>query len=931
VVRNAPLAEQRAQGALQHPDASRAAQLTLPFVGRDAEMQQLRALWSRAARGRGGLAFVSGEAGIGKTRLVNELALLVESEGGRVAYGGTSYPEAAPYQCLADALRSALPLVAALELDPIWLAVIAQIVPELRTRVPDLPELPATDPARDRLRLFEGIARGLEALARSRPLLVILEDLHWAGEATLAAARFAARRAAVAAILIVGTYREEEAPRTHPLRRLRRELNAERIVAGLSPARLSPVFIAEMIAALPQASAIDGGAARSLYEQSEGNPLFLTQLVRDRLESHGPEREPLHGGIKDIIETRIARLTERTLAFAGFAAVVGQGFDAEVVAELSGWEQHEVFEALSELIDRHLVQEAGGRGRAAYSFTHHLIQATVYEGMDEQLRMRRHQRLAHVLADIASEDPGHASSEIARHHDLGGEPVLAVAAHLAAARHAIALHADEDALRYVGRLLELGPSVELRAHALLLREAILGRRGDRAGQERDLDELDGLAESGDDEALRCEALYRRIARAHSLGERDAEAALISRLQRRAAAAGDPRWKSAAALARATHAAQVDNYEIARESAADALASYEALGDVPGQVESLCVLAHVAANRGALDEAKALLERARGAALAHGNAGLVGRALLSASGTALLQHNFAECIALCEEAIALYRSIGDREGEADALVRAASAYARLSRFDKTNERATAALEIFDAIGKRQGQATVLINRGILAVRLGAFDAAAEAMSRARAIFDALHDKRGITVCDINLAAVKIWQGKPDEGAALARQALALARSIKLPAYEAAALANVGTAERNLGNFKAAIEHLEASLRLRRKVKRPADAMNDLADLVIAYLRARDLKGALRTAKVLQSHGDQWLDAALWPQYCYWAAAQAYHAADKTKEAKAALVRAGAELDTASAAIENPDDRAAFARLPFNEEIGAARERGLWPRY
>ena len=382
VVRNAPLVEQQAQGALQRADASRAQHLNLPFVGRDAEMEQLRALWSRAARGRGGLAFVSGEAGIGKTRLVSELALLVESEGGRVTYGGTSSPEAAPYQCLADALRSALPLVAAMELEPIWLSVIAQIVPELRTRVPDLPELPATDPGRDRLRLFEGIARGLEALARSRPLLVIVEDLHWAGEATLSALRFGARRAAAASILIVGTYREEEAPRTHPLRRLRRELSAERIVAGLSPQRLSPVFVAELIAALPQALAIDAAGARSLHEQSEGNPLFLAQLVRDRIESQEPVRGVLSGGIKDIIETRIARLSERGLAFAGFAAVVGQGFDAEVVAELSGWEQHELFEALSELIDRHLVQETGGRGRAAYSFTHHLIQATVYDGMD---------------------------------------------------------------------------------------------------------------------------------------------------------------------------------------------------------------------------------------------------------------------------------------------------------------------------------------------------------------------------------------------------------------------------------------------------------------------------------------------------------------------------------------------------------------------
>jgi DNA-binding SARP family transcriptional activator len=161
----------------------------LPFVGRRTEMGQLLETWSRVARGPGACVFVGGEPGVGKSRLILEFAHAVEESGGRVLLGATSSPEATPYEGIVDALRSALPLVASLK-GGIWLACIAELLPEIRTRVGSLPEVPHIDAESERIRLFESLFRCLSGIAAPRPLLLVLEDMHWAESASIALLRF---------------------------------------------------------------------------------------------------------------------------------------------------------------------------------------------------------------------------------------------------------------------------------------------------------------------------------------------------------------------------------------------------------------------------------------------------------------------------------------------------------------------------------------------------------------------------------------------------------------------------------------------------------------------------------------------------------------------------------------------------------------------
>ena len=190
---------------------------TLPFVGRERELDMLRTWWNRAATGAGAAVFVGGEAGIGKSSLVRAFAAQVGDEGGRVLYGGTSSPERFPYQAVLDALAGASSLIAACGVEPTWLREVGELLPELKMLLPTAEAQRAQpselDPERRRMRLFEAVARVIETLATSRPLVLVAEDVHWAGPATLELLGYLVSRLMESHVLVVVTYRADEVAR----------------------------------------------------------------------------------------------------------------------------------------------------------------------------------------------------------------------------------------------------------------------------------------------------------------------------------------------------------------------------------------------------------------------------------------------------------------------------------------------------------------------------------------------------------------------------------------------------------------------------------------------------------------------------------------------------------------------------------------------
>jgi len=450
---------------LEGADANPADNARVPLVGRRAEIDALVRGWARAARGFGTTIFLSGEAGIGKSRLAAELAAIVEAQGGRALIGSTALPEQISYQALLGAAQRGLPNLPRAAIDDVWLASLTTVLPEICVLRPDLSPAGELDSGPARARFHEALARFFDALARVRPLLLILEDMHWAGQDTIAALDVLSRRASASPLLVLVTYRSEEVAAAHPLRKTARALQSERRATRVLPAPLDAPGVVSIVSGVFAPRIVPDELGAEIARVSEGNPLFVLQLARDYLESDGasPHRLPT-GRVSDAIMSRIARLSADVRAVADVAATVGRDFTADLVAAGGVWDERAVGIALDELLARQLIRESGVTG-TAYRFTHALIASAIYAHTSKVLRPNRHRRIAQSLEASRMGDASTLGS-IALHFERAGDRPGAAAAYLGAARAALSTFARSDASRMARRAADMCDDDTMRFEAL---------------------------------------------------------------------------------------------------------------------------------------------------------------------------------------------------------------------------------------------------------------------------------------------------------------------------------------------------------------------------------------------------------------------------------------------------------------------------------
>ena len=526
-------------------DRKRSWRWSLPFCGREGEIEQLQVWLGQATHGYGRVVLVGGEAGIGKTRLARELALTAETLGVRILYGSTSPAHSRPYQAISEAFNTVLPLIGSLEIEPVWMAALGLLIPGINNRK-DLATLPALDPRRERMRLFEAAARCLEALAGPRPVLLILEDLHWAGEDSIALVEFLARRIWRTRLLLLVTYREEEVTRVHPLRRLRR-LQHESLIERLPLARLSRQAVTSLLSQTPEMQPFQEDMVEQLFQDSEGNPLFLDLLVQQKIWMKNSQRDSLHrcegwasgfgqreeeipASLRKLIDARLTQLSSPARQLAEVAAVIGKAFDVEIVREVTGWDERRTLDALGELLDHHLVRETDSRSYFDYVFAHHLIQSSIYDQISVAMRRRRHRRIALVIEELYPERQEEFAGELGWHKACSDQPEKAAQSYLEAAQAALNLFAEGEALHYLFEALALTCVDSMRFQLLALREEIYHRQGARREQRADLENMGQIAtRKGEPEMIRL-WLLREIRQKRVLGERQAESHAVEQLK-----------------------------------------------------------------------------------------------------------------------------------------------------------------------------------------------------------------------------------------------------------------------------------------------------------------------------------------------------------------------------------------------------------------
>lgn len=448
-----------------------------PFVGRAEDEAELFQAWEVVARGGFAIELLAGEPGIGKSMLAGRVASACAAAGGTVLYGRCDEEHLVPYQPFVEAIRHYVRPVRPEVADAFRAAAgeAVRLIPELREASPTPSMAWTSAEAPDRLALFEGVVALLRLAGEQRPCVLVIDDLHWADAGTLLLLRYLVGTSDVPQLLVLATYRDTELRRDHPLAETLSLLRRDRRVTRRLVQPLRESAVADLVAGSASLEAAEVERFACLvHAETGGNPLFVQELVRHLDESSwAADHHGIPEGVRDVIGRRLARLSNVTNATLMTAAVLGQHFDARVLAMASDQPSDDVVEHLEEARAAGLVTE-DRESTFRYSFGHAIVRATLYEELGPSRRVRAHQAAA--AAYEAMQEGGaprlaaiaHHLIEAAQAQDAGRAATFA----RAAGRVALAQLAFEDAaasFRQALDVLELAttPDAELRAVLLL--------------------------------------------------------------------------------------------------------------------------------------------------------------------------------------------------------------------------------------------------------------------------------------------------------------------------------------------------------------------------------------------------------------------------------------------------------------------------------
>jgi class 3 adenylate cyclase len=466
------------------------------FVGREQEVDRLRGALEEAFERRGRLVMLVGEPGIGKTRTAQELATYARRRGARVLVGRSYEGEGAPaywpwFQMARDYMHGN-------DRDDVTsdthrgTADITQVRDELIQMIPGLANVRGLEPEQERFRFFDSVTTFLKNAAVEQPLVLFLDDLHWADGPSLRMLQFLARELSDSRLLVIGTYRDVALGRRHPLSQALADLSREGLVERVPLHGLTEHEVERFIEATASIHP-PRPLVRAVFEETEGNPFFVSEIVslmasEGRLDDAAGLDQftvTIPQGVREVVGRRLDRLSEDANRVLAVASAIGRDFVVEVVEQVAELSRDRVLELLEEAEGQRIVSDSSEPGILRFTFSHALVQEALYEELGVTQRVRLHRRIAEAIEEICVDDREAHLGELAHHFLQAQELERAIEYSVEAAERAVRLLAyEEGAELYASALqaLELKIPTPGRRHCELM--VALGAAQTRAADGR---------------------------------------------------------------------------------------------------------------------------------------------------------------------------------------------------------------------------------------------------------------------------------------------------------------------------------------------------------------------------------------------------------------------------------------------------------------
>jgi serine/threonine protein kinase/tetratricopeptide (TPR) repeat protein len=434
------------------------------ILGREDEFNDVRTLWLKSISGQGQTVLISGEPGIGKTRLMREIATNAGVSGGTSLIGECYAESNAPYNAFSQIIRQGLQRYHqnGNRFPDAVLDDLLNLTPDLRHTYPDIDSNPKLDPETEQQRLFENLVVFCDTIARESPLLLVIDDAHWGDGGTLAMLHHLIRRTQSMPLMILVTYREIELKDARPFNEMLLELNRQRMGTRLKLKRLDRKQTHQMLKAI-FAEEISEEFLDGIYRETDGNPFFIEEVCRTLVENgdlyyeegewHRPSMEEIEipQGVQIAVESRLEKLPPEHQEALRMASILGREFEFEILLGSLDLDEDTLIGALETAEEAQMIMEVDSYDQVTFAFVHALVPSAIADSIRTLRRRKMHRRAAQAIETVSPED----YESLAYHYSEAGNNVQAYLYFVKAGDRALGAFANQDAENFYLSALDL--------------------------------------------------------------------------------------------------------------------------------------------------------------------------------------------------------------------------------------------------------------------------------------------------------------------------------------------------------------------------------------------------------------------------------------------------------------------------------------------